>query len=250
MQITLNIIAAVFIGLIILVAGNYLGLLEGRSQGYKKRRKEEADEMKIKAGIETPLPTPTPPAAMPAENSLLKLSLDKNNQPQLDLHDQRVNTSQLTPKQRGQLIDLITTMRAWAEDGATQSQTAISRPLAAHTPPLSKPLSASGTLQTPPPAASASQPRPAPIAAAPALPPKKDAAPASMVAQIDAILQENLSGTPLDSRGIRLSESLTGGVIVTIGTNRYESIAEVPDAEVLAAIRGAVAQWEKKYTPG
>jgi hypothetical protein len=31
---------------------------------------------------------------------------------------------------------------------------------------------------------------------------------------------------------------------------RYTSVDEVPDAEVKAAIRAAIAEWENKYTPG
>lgn len=246
MQISLNLIVAFFIGLIILVVGNYLGLLEGRGQGYEKRKKEEAAETKTKAGIETPLPAPDPPA-MPVESNLLKLSLDKNNQSQLDLYGQRVNISQLTPKQREQLIDLMRTMRSWVEDkvapAATPQLTA--RPLAAQTPPLSRPV------RTPLAGASVSQPKPSRLATV-LIPPLKEAPPppTSMVAQIDAILQTNLFGTPLENRGIRLNESIQGGVIVIVGTQKYESISDVPEAEILAAIRAAVAEWERTYTPG
>ncbi len=71
-----------------------------------------------------------------------------------------------------------------------------------------------------------------------------------MVAQIDAILQARLVGSPLAERGIRLVESAEGGVTVMVGLTRYAGVGEVPDAEVQAAIRGAIAEWEEKYTPG
>jgi hypothetical protein len=68
--------------------------------------------------------------------------------------------------------------------------------------------------------------------------------------QIDAILQARLAGTPLEERGVFLTQSPEGGVIVYVGLTRYTSVDEVPDAEVKAAIRAAIAEWENKYTPG
>lgn len=45
-------------------------------------------------------------------------------------------------------------------------------------------------------------------------------------------------------------ESISGGVNVYVGIQRYEAIDDIPDDEVKAAIRAAIAEWEKKYTPG
>ena len=70
-----------------------------------------------------------------------------------------------------------------------------------------------------------------------------------MVGQIDAILQTKLAGTSLASRGIRLAEALHGGALVFVGSNQYSGVADVPDAEVQAAIREAIKEWEKRYTP-
>ncbi len=47
-----------------------------------------------------------------------------------------------------------------------------------------------------------------------------------------------------------MMESLSGGVLVYIGVDKYEGIEDVPSEEVKAAIRAAIAEWEKKYTPG
>lgn len=71
-----------------------------------------------------------------------------------------------------------------------------------------------------------------------------------MVGQIDDILQTHLADTPLASRGIRLVELPEGGVIVMDGLNKYSGVSEVPDPQVQAMIRAAIAEWEKKYTPG
>ena len=71
----------------------------------------------------------------------------------------------------------------------------------------------------------------------------------SIVAQVDLILQENLLGTELGKKGVRLVESPDKGMLVYIGLQQYPTIEEVPDAEVQGAIRAAVEQWERKYTP-
>lgn len=235
MQITLNLITAILIGIAIFVLANFLGLLEGRNQGYKKRKKEEAGEPKP-----APLPPPSPPVT---DNSLLKLSLDENNQPRLALDGQRVDTSQLAPEQRKRLIDLMVMMRPWI-DAAPARPAAAPRPMAAQTSSLSQPR------PTPLAAASVSQPKSTPIAAAPAPPSEEEAAPTSMVGQIDVILQRMLIGTPLASLGVRLIESPQGGVTVMVGANKYAGVGDVPDPQAQAVIRAAIAEWEKKYTPG
>jgi hypothetical protein len=143
------------------------------------------------------------------------------------------------------------------------------------TPPASTPFrpAASVPLGSPPPTSppaspqSASSPPPAsqqPVAPPPASPqpiaaPKpatiakddRPSAPAnSMVSQIDVILQARLIGTPLESRGIFLTQSPEGGVNVYVGLTRYGGIDEVPEPEIQAAIRAAITEWENKYTPG
>lgn len=67
----------------------------------------------------------------------------------------------------------------------------------------------------------------------------------SIVAQIEDILQDMLVGGPLAHRGIHLNEDPVRGVIVSDGIHRYEGIDSVPDPEVKAIIRAAVAEWEK-----
>ena len=97
----------------------------------------------------------------------------------------------------------------------------------------------------------ASQPAP-PKPTVPA--PKKDdkpaTAPTSMVGQINAILQLRIANTKLAEQGVTMIESPSGGVFVYIGLNKFEGIDAVPDEDVKAAIRAAIAEWERKYTPG
>lgn len=240
--ITLSLFVLIGIGLALMFFGYFFGLFEGRGQGYKRRKKEEANE---KVVIQAPLPPPSPPAPV-VDNSLLKLSLDNNNQPRLDLDGQRVDTSQLTVDQRKRLIDLMVTMRPWIEAKPVAAPQPASRPIAAQTPSLSTPR------PTPPAAAPVSQPSPTPVVPAPA-PASKDETPVSansMVGQIDSILQKSLIGTPLAERGIRLIESPQGTVSVYVGLTRYNSVGEVTDPQVQAAIKAAIAEWEKKFVPG
>lgn len=92
-----------------------------------------------------------------------------------------------------------------------------------------------------------------PTAPKPATIAKEDrpSAPAnSIVNQIDSILQTRLVGTPLEERGIFLTQSPEGSVIVYVGLTRYNGIDEVPDPEIKAALRAAITEWENKYTPG
>lgn len=72
----------------------------------------------------------------------------------------------------------------------------------------------------------------------------------SIVTQIDSVLQSRLAGTSLEDRGIFLAQSPEGGVMVYVGLTKYMGIEDVPDPEVKAAIRAAIAEWENKYTPG
>lgn len=72
----------------------------------------------------------------------------------------------------------------------------------------------------------------------------------SIVTQIDSVLQTRLVGTPLEDRGVFLTQSPEGGVMVYVGLTKYAGIDDVPDPEIKAAIRAAITEWEDKYTPG
>jgi hypothetical protein len=76
--------------------------------------------------------------------------------------------------------------------------------------------------------------------------PKEEAKkPASMVEQINEILQAKLAEESGTTRGIRLVEGLGGALRVYIGVHSY-SFDDVPDADVKRMIREAVAEWESK----
>jgi hypothetical protein len=66
----------------------------------------------------------------------------------------------------------------------------------------------------------------------------------SIVMQIDNILQKLLVDSNMKNRLIRLGEDPAQGVVVWIGMQRFNGIAEVPDLEIQEIIHKAVAQWE------
>lgn len=107
-----------------------------------------------------------------------------------------------------------------------------------------------GSPEAPMPQRSETAPVMPPPTAAPAdLPAKtggETSRPTSIVAQIDAILQEKLSASPLAERGIRLTEEPQHGVAVWVGLQRYAGIDSVPDAEIVRLIRAAVKEWERQ----
>jgi hypothetical protein len=172
-----------------------------------------------------------------------------------------VNPLSLSSSQRKRLIDMLNIMRPWLE---ARSAASSSRPTAPPFPAV-QPTTLNDRLNTfggaspeskpaaPPPASPPPIQSAAPTVARPSTIAKEDrpAAPAnSIVSQIDTILQSHLAGTPLEERGIFLTQSLEGGVNVYVGLTRYNGIDDVPDPQIKAAIRAAISEWENKYTPG
>ena len=68
---------------------------------------------------------------------------------------------------------------------------------------------------------------------------------ASMVEQINDILQRKLAEASGTSRGVRLLEGAGGSLRVFIGLQSY-TFEDVPDDDVKRMIREAVAEWEAK----
>jgi hypothetical protein len=68
----------------------------------------------------------------------------------------------------------------------------------------------------------------------------------SMVAQIDAILQEKLKPTPLANRGIALKENPDHSLVVWIGLEKYAAIDAIPDEAIRQAIKDSVAEWTNR----
>ena len=246
----ISLIALVGIALGTMFFGYFFGLFEGRGQGYRSRKKDEPPDHDLQLLAEKQSPSP---AVIPAgervsgSKSWLELAGDADGQPRMDLDGQHVNTAKLTPAQHRRLIELMIMMRPWLEAASQATEAATDAKASAPLPPkvsqsagfprAEKGMAPSGLPASTP--GSAGLPAPGEVGA-----------PTGMVAQIDTILQARLQGTTLGSLGIRLAESLNGGAIVFVGRQSYAGVADVPDARVQAAIREAIAEWEKRFTPG
>ncbi len=217
------------------------GIFEGRNQGRKRRIAEEQEEKKD-------LPVSPTETVEVGDPGILRLK-NENGMLALDLDGTRVDPPSLSPSERKRLVEILNLIRPWLEGKPVQAVTP---------PPRSDPTVESrlNTISASPPAP---MPVPAPAASVtpkPAIPipSKKDekpqTAPTSMVGQINAILQVRIANTPLASQGVTMMEIPSGGVIVYVGVNKYEGIEEVPNEDIKAAIRSAIAEWEQKYTPG
>lgn len=229
--------------------GYFFGLFEGRGQGDKRRQEEEAEKKETEPVAET-LP-PAGPVVPPDETPLLDVSKDNNGQLRLTLDGQRTDPSTLTVNQRKRLIEVLTQIRPWLETSKPTSPPAQPKPASSQQGASSPKVAPTSTASPSP------RPTPAPVAESrptPPLPVDDDSVPAvtaeSIVAQIDSILQAHIAGSPLVEKGIRLQESPEGGVIVWVGMGKFQGVEEVPDEQIKAAIRAAIAKWENKYTPG
>ncbi len=210
------------VGLVMLLLGWLIGYIDSNLRAGKKIR---AAELRAEAEIEAARQKaaqaqPSAPAA-----SLLRLWSGLEQELHLELEGVELGAPQtLSHEQRTRLIAVLTRVRPWVEAKPLPAAPAPVRPAPAVEPTV-EPVEASVF----PGKAAAVEPVPPPL---------------SIVAQINEVLQKRLAGTVLGRKAISLMESPTGGVIVLVGGARYEGIDAVPDPEVVAAIRAAIAEWE------
>lgn len=214
-----------------------VGFYEGRGQGYKKRKAEEEKEKKEKPQL------PVKPVTITVDDPGLMRVKNENGQLTLDLDGARVDTTSFSTEQRRRLIEMLNLIRPWLE-GRSAPAPATTPPPPSQPQPAPVPSASPTPSLTPPSQLSA--PKPATVAKEdrPSLPAT------SMVGQIDSVLQARIAGTSLEERGVFLAQSPDGGVMVYVGLTKYMGIDDVPDAEIVAAIRAAIKEWEDKYTPG
>ena len=74
--------------------------------------------------------------------------------------------------------------------------------------------------------------------------PRIEHKPDSIPAQVNAILQEMIEGTPLADKGVSMADWPNRGTVFIVGINVYDEIHKIPDPEIRMAIRNAVKQWE------
>lgn len=221
-----------FFILIGLVAGVLLGKVDTLFTNSLKNRKENNKIQDLESqvtALQKQLDSRPPVSAVPPSSDL-RLWTDANGTLNLELDNKPVNApTSATPEHRRRLIALLNQLRPWIESGPAA--------------PAPKPAA-----PAPAPAAVAPAPMPKPIV--PAEPKTGEAAiappPTTIVGQINAVLQARMTSTPLAGKRIQLTESPNGGVRVYVGLKFYEGVDSVPDPEIVAAIRAAIAEWEKK----
>ncbi|MEZ0395360.1 MAG: hypothetical protein ABWK53_02865 [Anaerolineales bacterium] len=216
------------VGLVMLSLGWLIGFLDSNLRANKKIR---AAELKAEVEIEAARQKAAQEQQAAAPPALLRLWSSPDQQLHLEIDGNELETPQsLAPEQRRRLIAILGQVRPWVEG---KPLPAAPRPA----PPAGPPTPAA------PPAV---EPVKASLFPGRAKPVEPAPAPLSIVEQINEVLQKRLAGTPLGMKAISLSESPTGGVIVRVGAARYQSIDAVPDPEVVAAIRAAIAEWETR----
>ena len=104
-------LAIIGIGLAAMFFGYGFGLFEGRNQGYKKRKGEEALEEKDKPA------TPSNPVTVMVDDPGLLRIKNENGQFTLDLDGTRVNVSAFSADQRKRLIEMLNLTRRQAGSG-------------------------------------------------------------------------------------------------------------------------------------
>jgi hypothetical protein len=138
------------------------------------------------------------------------------------------NKDALQAEQRQRLISVVLDLRSWLEAARPSS------PAAAPDPVTSQQIVQPLTVVSP------DKPKGKAVEGVKPIPILK-----SIVEQIDDVLQVKILVSPFNDRKIGLVEGPGGAVIVKDGINRYEGIDTVPDPEIKALIRQAVAEWEK-----
>jgi hypothetical protein len=229
--------------LIAVIVGWFIGFLDSNLRTAKKIQAAEASaelkmeeaERKIaqaRQNLTSASPAQDDPGVLRLKKTGARFTLEMDGAPV---------TGQLSPDRKKRLAELITVLRPWLESG--QSPTDASQPEApAQAAPETDPVQEA----VPRPVQSAPQP----LSALKKPEAEKNISAMSIVQQIDTVLQAHLINTPLAKQGIRLQESIQGGVEVYVGLNKFHAIDDVPDESIRNAIRAAIAEWEKKYTPG
>jgi len=233
----------IFYILLAVAIGWFIGFLDSNLRTAKKIQAAEASaEIKIeeaerkiaqaRQNLTSAAPVQDDPGVLRLKKTGARFTLEMDGTPV---------TGQLSPDRKKRLAELITVLRPWLESG--QSPTDASQPEA---PAQTAPGPDSVQEAVPRPVQSAPQP----LSAAKKPEAEKNISAMSIVQQVDTVLQARLKNTPLAKQGIRLQESIQGGVEVYVGLNKYNAVDDVPDEAIKDAIRAAIAEWEKKYTPG
>ncbi len=251
------------ITIVLAAVGGYLfGLLDRWvTQRIRKKPEKTPPPTVVEKIVEKVVEIPVE-ANLPGEKTLLKVTVDQAPRVHLELEGNRLeDPTRITVEQRQHLVNVIVQMRPWIDGKPAPAAPVVQPAPAPVAQPRPIPQPAPATPPQPPlPAAPLVTPSPA----VSPIPAKIDLARGfrsmlnneakspealkntSIVGMIDSVLQTKVVGTPFSGMGIRLEEGSLGEVIVYVGASRYPGIEAVPDPEVQALIRSAIADWEKK----
>lgn len=227
----------VIVGLLIgMVIGWLIGFFDSNGRSAKKIQASEAQaesaiaeanskisqaEQRIALAGRTSQNTQDDPGLLRVKNDKGRITLEM---------DGAFIVPPLPADKRKRLIELVSVFRSYLETGQLSQAT----------------LQPSAPIQTAPGPGSA---QPGETQPNQTTEPEKITSTLSIVGQIDSVLQKRLMNSPLFKRGIRLQDSIRGGVDVYIGSQKYNSIDDVPDESVKSEIRAAIAEWENRFTP-
>ncbi len=227
----LYILGSVFVGWVI-------GFLDSNLRTAKKIKEAETNaEIKIREA-ERKISSGSSSSPVAQDNPGLLRLKNENGRYIVEIDGTPVDRA-LAPEKKKRLIELITIFRPWLDGG--QASQVVSQPVTppVQTQPIAAPVQEIISRPLQPVSLTAKKPEP-----------EKNIASLSIVQQIDTVLQARLVDTPLANQGIRLQESPHGEVEVYVGLQKYHAVDDVPDTFVKSEIRGAIADWEEKYTPG
>ena len=232
----------IIVGAIAIIVGAIVGYLaatlENRLTTALKEGREETD----------PEHPDAPPAPKLDEHDVLKVMIDPALKWHLELDGERIEPDGLSVEQRARLVNVVVQIRPWI-DGKTL------------TPVAPKPSNPDADLAAAAAVVAATSVAPPPVVSTATRvdvgrgfrtllendikkpePPKLP----SIVGMIDEVLQKKLESSPLSWKKIRLEEGAVGEVVVFVGPTRYSGIDAVPDDDIKAIIREAIAEWDKK----
>lgn len=235
----LSVTTTIFLFVVCLCGGIVIGAMFNR---YKKAPPEEAETKKQPeeepAAVEKSI-------AGPGDKAILHAWRNEAGRVWLEMDGLRVETKDdLAAEQKKNLLKLVLELRPWLD--AVPAPTPTPAPVPAPRPPVQElqavqellpaeeaPVKPLKLFQRPPKVKK------------PAVDAKPPVSMKSIVEQIDDVLQQKLTGTPFANLKIRLLEGPGGEVNVQIGALKHPSVEAIPNPEIQAVIRQAVADWEK-----